>query len=54
MVEREVDLWLPIPGEGSAVVIEFNCAGATSPAALGAGPDVRELGFGLIRVECRQ
>lgn len=52
--EREVDLWLPIPGESSDVVIEFNCAGAASPAALGEGSDVRELGFGLIRVESRR
>jgi len=47
----EVDLWLPIPGEGPAMVIEFSCAGAASPAALGVGPDVRELGFALVRVE---
>lgn len=47
----EVDLWLPIPSENPVVVIELDCAGAASPAALNAGPDVRELGFALVRVE---
>jgi MoaA/NifB/PqqE/SkfB family radical SAM enzyme len=47
----EVDLWLQIPGDNPVVVIELDCAGATSPAALDAGTDVRELGFGLVRVE---
>jgi len=47
----EVDLWLPIPGNNPVVVVELDCAGAVSPAALDAGPDVRELGFGLVRVE---
>jgi len=48
----EIDLWLPIPSENAVVVVEFDCASAVSPAALGAGPDVRELGFALVRIEC--
>jgi len=47
----EVELWLPIPSDNSVLVIELDCAGAVSPAALDAGPDVRELGFALVRVE---
>jgi MoaA/NifB/PqqE/SkfB family radical SAM enzyme len=47
----EVDLWLPIPGENPVLVIELDCAGAASPAALDEGPDVRELGFALVHVE---
>jgi MoaA/NifB/PqqE/SkfB family radical SAM enzyme len=48
-----VELRLPLPAQaGSELLIEFECSAASSPNALGAGSDVRELGFALISAEC--
>jgi radical SAM protein with 4Fe4S-binding SPASM domain len=48
-----VDLRLQLPAQsGSELLIELECSAASSPNALGAGSDVRELGFALISAEC--
>ncbi|MBL8242909.1 MAG: SPASM domain-containing protein [Rhodanobacteraceae bacterium] len=49
---ENIDLRLPLPAaHGSEIVVEIDCPGARSPQALGAGSDVRELGFALIAAE---
>lgn len=48
-----VELRLPLPPRsGAELLIELDCSAASSPSSLGAGSDVRELGFALISAEC--
>ena len=48
-VERHVLPAIPLLRE--ELLVEIDCPGARSPQALGAGSDVRELGFALIAAE---